>query len=41
MEFFNHFFGICGEYHPNIFTITLFVFSGILIFRNYKFKKSN
>jgi hypothetical protein len=23
MEFLNHFFGTCGEAHPNIFTLTL------------------
>jgi hypothetical protein len=24
MEFLNHFFGTCGEYHPNIYTVLMF-----------------
>lgn len=43
MEIFNHLFGLCGEFHPNIFTtsIVLLLISRILKFEKFIHHKSS
>lgn len=36
MEFLNHFFGTCGEFHPNIFTSTLLIWFGLTLYKGFK-----
>lgn len=39
MDTMNHLLGTCGELHPNLFTISLFLGFSIYLFNRVKFYK--
>jgi hypothetical protein len=39
MEILSHLLGTCGEFHPNLITITIGVAFTILLFKKFNFSK--
>lgn len=40
MEILNHLFGTCGEFHPNVFNVTLLILGLTYLYRQKKTSQS-